>query len=123
MHMTKHVYGVYSTRPADLQPPDEAGCQQRVDAANPARTITDEHDGDATVVAYSVAHGREGGPEWGLLVCDLADVSRSYAKLLDPEALAEAEERELVGRSVRLTPTTVAGPMGEVRANVATVVD
>ena len=79
-----------------------------------------EHDGDATVSAYSVVHGRDGAPEWALLVCDLADGSRTYAQVRDPALCAEAEATELVGRTVTLKPETVDGPMGEARVNHAT---
>jgi acetyl-CoA C-acetyltransferase len=120
MHMTKHVYGVYSASPpASVEPPDEHAVQQRLDEAVRPLAITAEHDGPATVAAYSVVHGRDGRPEWGLLVCDLADGTRTYAKLLDAGALEGAEHSELVGRPVHLAPTTVAGPAGDARVNVA----
>jgi len=124
MHMTKHVYGVYSTvPPGKLLPPDEQGVQRRLDATQTPRAITEEHAGRATVAAYSVVHGRDGAPAWGSLVCDLADGSRTYAKLVDHDALYAAEHAELVGRTVRLAPSTVRGPMGEQKANVAALVD
>ncbi|MCU1430872.1 MAG: Acetyl-CoA synthetase, partial [Actinomycetia bacterium] len=122
MHMTKHTYGVYSTAPAELVPPNEDGVQKELDATAPM-AITAEHDGAATVAAYSVVHGRDGRPEWGLLVCDLPDGTRMYAKLLDPDTLAEAERTELIGASVRCVSTTVNGPMGETRANIANLSD
>jgi acetyl-CoA C-acetyltransferase len=61
--------------------------------------------GAATVATYSVLHGRDGGPERSLLICDLPEGGRCYA-FLDggPAALAEAEEDELIGRAVTLTP-------------------
>jgi acetyl-CoA C-acetyltransferase len=124
MHMTKHVFGVYSTTPPgeDLAPPDEAAVQARLDGhTRPA--IVDEHEGEATVAAYSVVHGRDGEPEWGLLVCDLGGGRRTYAKLLDGADLRAAEEQELVGRTVRLAPATVAGPMGDARVNVGRLPD
>jgi acetyl-CoA C-acetyltransferase len=101
MHMTKHVYGLYSTGPGAVRPPDSKAVQARLDAG-PHRQIRDVADGPATVAAYSVAHGREGGPEWGLAVCDLPDGPRAYAKILAPELLAQAEEEELVGAAVDL---------------------
>jgi acetyl-CoA C-acetyltransferase len=126
MHMTKHVFGVYSTAPpaaptTPLAPPDEPTVQAALDAAHPACEITAEHEGPATVAAYSVVHGREGAgdPEWGVLVCDLPDGTRAYAKALDRDTLEHAERTELVGTTVRLAPRTVPGAMGEVRANLA----
>ena len=98
MHMTKHVYGVYSTQPgpAAPAPPGEAPSQ-------PTVAIQDTYAGPATVAAYSVVHGGEGGPEWGVGVFDLPDGTRTYAKMVEAELLASAEEQELVGRTLTLT--------------------
>ena len=81
MTMTKHVFGVYSTTPGTATPPDAEGVQKALDATEPS-AIADTFDGDATVAAYSVVHGRDGEPEWALLVCDVAaDGSRrAYAR-------------------------------------------
>jgi acetyl-CoA C-acetyltransferase len=121
MHMTKHVYGVYSTEPGPVAPPDQGAVQARLDATGEV-PIVDVYEGKATVAAYSVAHGRDGGPEWGVAVCDLpGGEGRAYAKLLDAELLAGAEEEELVGRVLTLSPTTVELPTGgDGRMNVAT---
>ena len=79
-----------------------------------------EHDGDATVAAYSVVHGRDGAPESAVLVCDTGapGAARAYARLDDPDRVAASEVHELVGSRVALTPTTVAGPMGDARVNL-----
>ena len=105
MHMTKHVYAVYGTEPPaqPLEPVDGAALQAGLDAL-PKKAITDSYSGPATVAAYTVAHGRGGGAEWGLAVCDLDDGSRAYAKVLDPDLLAQAEAAELVGAGVSLVP-------------------
>lgn len=119
MHMTKHVYGLYSTEPGPVAPPDQARVQADVDAAHPPVPIVDSYDGDATVAAYSVIHDREGNPQSGVLVCDI-DGARTYGKVLDPATLTAAEEREMVGTTVRLTPQPVPLPTGgEGTANVA----
>ena len=55
------------------------------------------------MASYTVAHGRGGGAEWGLAVCDLPDRTRCYAKILDADLLTHAEETELVGATVTLT--------------------
>ena len=47
-------------------------------------------------------HSRDGGAEWGLLVCDVDDGSRCYGRVEDPDLLAEIESDECVGRSVEL---------------------
>jgi acetyl-CoA C-acetyltransferase len=112
MHMTKHVFGVYSSRPGPVTPP-------AADAVPAPETvpIVDSHAGRATVAGYSVAHGSTGDPEWGLAVCDVpggSPAARCYARIDDPDLLAEAERIELVGRVVQLEPdgpvNRVAGP-------------
>jgi acetyl-CoA C-acetyltransferase len=122
MHMTKHVYGVYSTEPGAVEPPAQAAVQIRLDAA-PRRAIVERYEGEATVAAYSIVHGRDGDPEWGALVCDLSGTERTYARLTDADELREAETNELVGACVRLTPTEIDLPMGGAGTrHVATVV-
>jgi acetyl-CoA C-acetyltransferase len=101
MHMQKHAYGVLSTQPG---PPGPAA---RPPGATPdALPIAGAPEGEATVAAYSVLHGRDGEPERALLVCDVADGgARCYAQLDGgPDALAQAEAEELVGRTVTLRP-------------------
>ncbi len=100
MHMQKHAYGVWSTDPgtsvlADPAPPV---------AAVPL-TIVESPEGKATVATYTVLHGRDGGPERAVLICDVPGGGRCYA-LLDggPAVLAETEVDELIGRTVTLTP-------------------
>ena len=112
MHMTKHVFGCYSTTPrAPLPPPS---------IPKPvAAPVVANHEGDATVAAYSVVHGRDGDPEWALLVCDLPDGARTYARIEDRGTARAAEVQELVGTTVRLEPVEADGPMGRVTRNVA----
>ena len=105
MHMTKHVFGVYSTAPPSGAPgalvPDSAGVQGALDA-NPAKQITDTYEGPATVATYTVAHGRDGAPEWGLAICDLPDGSRAYGRIEEPSTLASIETTEFTGSAVSL---------------------
>jgi acetyl-CoA C-acetyltransferase len=106
MHMTKHVYGVYSTAPpagGSPQPVDGEVLQAGLDAA-PKKPITDTFTGQATVATYTVAHARGGEAEWGLAICDVPDGARAYAKILEPDLLAQAEEQELVGTIATLVP-------------------
>lgn len=102
MHMTKHVYGLYSTTPAPMSPPDHHALQDSLDEANPPRVVTDLHQGPATVAGYSVVYGRDGAPDWGLAVCDLPDATRAYARIADPDLLAAFVAEEWVGRDVVL---------------------
>jgi acetyl-CoA C-acetyltransferase len=103
MHRTKHVFAAYSTTPpADVvEPGDADGVQTRL-AGTAACTITDRATGPARVVTYTVVHGRDGGAEWGLAVCDLPDRTRCYAKVLDADLLATMEAQEWVGTEVTL---------------------
>ena len=48
-------------------------------------------------------HGRDGAPEWGVAVCDVSGGVRTYAKMIEADLLASAEEEELVGRTLTLT--------------------
>ena len=97
MHMTKHAFGVYSTTPGETSPP-------MTPTTAAARPIRDTYAGPATVTAYTVAHGRDGGAEWGLAVCDLPGGSgeRAYARIDDPALMDDAEATELVGANVDL---------------------
>ena len=94
--------------------------------ATPPVPVVAEHDGDATVAAYSVVHGRDGAPEWPLLVCDSAPPARArtYARLDDPDraaAVGGARARRLPGGAD--APTTVAGPDGSTPVSTSRSVD
>jgi acetyl-CoA C-acetyltransferase len=106
------VYGLYSSDPGPVTPPDAAELQARLDA-QPIPAILAAHDGDATVAAYCVAHGRDGEPEQAVLVCDVDTDTRTYANITDVDTLVLAEQEELVGRTVRLTPTEVPLAAGD----------
>jgi acetyl-CoA C-acetyltransferase len=114
------VYGLYSSEPGAVAPPEQERVQASVDAGG-KRAIRDIYDGAATVAAYSVVHGRDGEPEWGVVVGDLPDGDRAYGKVLDAELLSSIEGEELVGRKVTLTPTEAETAAGKQQINVATV--
>lgn len=101
MHMTKHVAAVYSTTPPSGSAAALIPGPVRVPDAVP---IVDRpaEDGavDATVVAATVVHDRE-GPAWGLAVCDVPR-GRAYARIEDAGLLADAGTTEWGGRAVRL---------------------
>jgi acetyl-CoA C-acetyltransferase len=97
MHMTNHAAAVLSTDPGPTPGP------ARHQLSTPeARPISDEGRGPATVAAYSVVHERDGEASWGLVVADLPDGQRCYAKAADPALLAAMESEEWVGRGVDL---------------------
>jgi acetyl-CoA C-acetyltransferase len=112
MHMTKHVFGVYSTTPGPLAPPPPV-------AAPEAVPVVAAHDGPAVVAAYSVVHGRHGAPSHALLVCD-GDGARAYARNADPELCERMETEEFVGRPVLLETVEVEGALGPTTVNQAT---
>jgi acetyl-CoA C-acetyltransferase len=101
MHMTRHAFAVVSSEPGPLGRPEPAAVQREADRAGRAR-IVEQAPGRATVAAYSVVHDRSGEPAWGLLVCDVAEGVRCYARLEGQEGLKEAEAVELVGSEVDL---------------------
>jgi acetyl-CoA C-acetyltransferase len=114
MHMTKHVFGVYSTEPRDLVPPPAVSPPEKV-------PVVAAHDGPATVAAYSVVHERDGRASRALLVCDLPGGARTYAITTEAAVCTGAEEEELVGAEVRLEATHVDGALGPAAVNRATV--
>ena len=112
MHMTKHVFGVYSSEPGPVTPPPTLPAPVTV-------PVVAEHDGPATVAAYSVVHDRAGGATHALLVCDLTGGARTYATLTDLDECRRAEEEELVGESVLLRSVRVDGAFGPGTVNRA----
>ena len=79
--------------------PAESEVQGVVDEL-PVRAIRDEVSGAAVVASYTVAHGRDGEPEWGLVIADLPEGDRGYARVDDAGLLAEMEATEWVGAEV-----------------------
>jgi acetyl-CoA C-acetyltransferase len=114
MHMTKHVFGVYSTEPGPVMPP--------APVPPPAQApVVATYEGDARVSAYSVVHDRDGNAQWALLVCDIPGGARAYAQVRTHDVCEQAEAIELIGSTVRLRPEQRDGPMGTVSLNVASV--
>ncbi|HEX5143987.1 MAG TPA: acetyl-CoA synthetase [Mycobacterium sp.] len=101
MHMAKHVAAVWSCEPGAVAP-ESSDVQPEVDAAQEHRRVLTEYAGAATVCAYTVAHGRDGAPQQGLVVLDTAE-GRALARIHDADLLRDAESRELVGQAVRVS--------------------
>jgi acetyl-CoA C-acetyltransferase len=102
MHMTKHNAVVYSTEPGPTAPEPPGPWPEAA-----TLPITDTWSGSAKMATYSVVHGRDGAPAWGLVVVDLSDGSRAYGRVDDADLLRSLEAEEWVGRQVR------SEPMGE----------
>lgn len=107
MHMAMHGYAVWSTRPVPAAAAGGDGARRdgvaRRLAAVPRRRVTDTYEGPATIAACTVAHGRDGAAEYALLIVDLPDGSRAYARTQDPALLEDAESREVAGQRVGLS--------------------
>jgi acetyl-CoA C-acetyltransferase len=114
MHMTKHVFGAYSTAPGEVTVPERVPAPERV-------PVVAAYDGPAIVAGYSVVHERDGVPSRALLVCDLPDGVRTYATMTDVDACVHAEQEELVGATVSLRSTEVERATGPATVNRASV--
>jgi acetyl-CoA C-acetyltransferase len=95
MHLSKHAAVVLSTEDGRRGTPSEPPPVARL-------AIADEVDDEVTIAAYTVHHGRDGEPTDALLVCDVGDGSRCYARSTDAGFLAALEETEWVGRRVTI---------------------
>jgi acetyl-CoA C-acetyltransferase len=104
MHLTKHIFGLYSTTPpGSLVAVDQAAVQRGLDARPPMAITAAAPEGTrATVASYTVAHSGGGEPEWGLAICDLSDGTRCYARVEDADLLRHLETSEWVGSAVSL---------------------
>jgi acetyl-CoA C-acetyltransferase len=101
MHMTKHVYAVYSSSPGAVRPPDTEGLKASLKQVED-RPIVEGFSGEATVAAYSVTHGRDSAAERGVLILDVVDGARAYALAQPGEFVAALEAEEVVGTPVRV---------------------
>lgn len=104
MHMAKHCAAVWSSTPGgdiDSAAADPTSVQTDADECQSRRPLLTLWSGGATVCAYTVAHGRDGEPQQGLVVLDTKD-GRALARVHEPALLADAESRELVGQTVHV---------------------
>jgi len=104
-NLTKHALAVYagSPPPAGWQRVGGAALQQWVDAL-PRPAVAGEASGHGSIEAYTVVHGRDGGPERGAVIGRLADGRRFLAVVRAERPVLEAMEREeQVGRAGRVS--------------------
>ena len=96
---TKHAFGVYRTEPT----PNgfRHGSPQDVVDALPRRELVDDHDGPATIEAYTVMHDRDGAPETAIAACRTDEGKRAWATSTNRDIAAALREGEWVGRRVR----------------------
>jgi acetyl-CoA C-acetyltransferase len=95
--ISKHAFGVYSTEP----PTDgfrHDSPQALVDTA-PHRDVVTDHDGPATIEAYTVMHSRDNEPERSLVSLLTEDGHRTWATTDDHDLMALLVAEEGCGRS------------------------
>ena len=96
MHMTNHVFTIFSTnKPDRLVIPKASSGEQQV------CVIEERVDGPAIIMAYTVLHEKSGN--CALAICELANGHRCYAKCFNEAVLKSMEETEWVGKSVLLS--------------------
>jgi acetyl-CoA C-acetyltransferase len=108
---TKHAAGVYSGKPPKGK---WSRTNPKVDQATVEAMASPEFvaeaNGAATVETYTVAFGRDGEPELGIVIGRLADGSRFFANTpADKELLTAMTTEEFVGRPGRVAAVTADG--------------
>ncbi len=110
-YMTKHAAGIYSTAPNDgaWRRPDMTADQQQIDAL-PHPELADQPVGAATIETYTVMHGREGKPDYGIVIGRVQDGRRFIANVAGDTAVLEGmTQREMVGASGRVRHDETSG--------------
>jgi acetyl-CoA C-acetyltransferase len=98
-YITKHSFGIYSTRPPVAGYRWE-NCQATVDAL-PRRSAVIDHIGGATLESCTVMHGRDGA-ELALAAVLTPAGERTWARSDDTAVMAALMEREWVGEAVHV---------------------
>jgi acetyl-CoA C-acetyltransferase len=99
-YATKHSIGIYASRPPEhmgKEPFAWRDVQPEVDALPQCR-VDSEAAGPVRVETYTVAFGREGDPERGILACRTGDDSRAWANITDADTLGALCAEEGIGR-------------------------
>lgn len=96
MHMTKHVAAVWSSEPGPLGPAPVHEDQHWAGTTEDPVAVHDTLEGPVRVVAATVSHGRDGGPERAVAVCE-SDRGRCYAVSEDRDVMAAVGADEWVG--------------------------
>ena len=98
--LTKHAFCVYSSEPPE-GPFVHEDLQGEVDAL-PTRGAVVEHEGEATIEAYSVMYAGE-APDVAHVACLLPDGRRSWGNVRDADTLLAMTREEFCGRPARLS--------------------
>lgn len=97
---TRHAVGLYGTAP----PAGGFRWDEGVPDPPELRDVAADHDGPATVEAWTVMFARSGQPETGIATCIAPDGRRAWATTTDPDHLAAMTTDDLAGSKV-----TIAG--------------
>ncbi|MDY7102418.1 MAG: acetyl-CoA acetyltransferase [Actinomycetota bacterium] len=106
-YVTKHAIGLYSTEPP-TRPFAHEDCQDAVDALGSRETAPD-HDGEATLEAYTVMHDHD-GPRTALVTALTADGRRALASSGDAGFMASLMATESVGTTIHVSADGTANP-------------
>ena len=105
MHMTKHVYGVYSTEPGPTAPVPPGAVARAADGRDPRHVRGPGRRWRRTPSCT----GATAAPEWGVAVCDVPRRRAARTRRCsDAELLRSAEEEELVAAVTVTLATTNA---------------
>ena len=101
--LTKHSFGVYSTRPPESGAFQWADTQAETDAF-PGRDCDAEPSGPVEIETYTVMHSREGNPEQGLAAVLTAEGKRAWGVIADADTMAAMTVEEFIGRKATINP-------------------
>jgi acetyl-CoA C-acetyltransferase len=96
----KHAFGVYSTEPPATEFRWERP-QDTVDAAGRV-SVTTDHDGPATVEAWTVMHDRDGSASRAHAACRTPEGMRTWGVTDDPGLMAAFEAGDPIGDKVQI---------------------
>jgi acetyl-CoA C-acetyltransferase len=94
MHMTHHVFAIYSSLPAEPMSTLPATHLPAI------KKLQDHATGAAIILGYTVNYAPQANS--ALAVCELPNGERCYARCSDPVILKQMDEEEWVGRQVNL---------------------
>jgi acetyl-CoA C-acetyltransferase len=94
MHMTHHVFAVYSSIPAEPMPTLPAAHLPAI------KKLQDHAHGPAIILGYTVNYSPLANT--ALAVCELPNGDRCYARCTDPDILKQMDAEEWVGKTVHL---------------------
>ncbi len=100
--LSKHSMGVYGSEPPPegFRLADTSAQQAQIDSG--ALPVAAEADGEATVIASTVAYGRDGSVQAAPVVASLSDSTRVVAQA-DAALLGDLSGTSLVGERVRVS--------------------